>query len=343
MGTAVETKTLGAYAVGEQLGTGTVGTVYRATHQETGKEVALKVLVPAAAKNESLQRRFVREIGVVERIDHPHVIHHFHNGLQDGVLYYTMELARHGSLEDLLRKRRTLSWRETAECGAQLASALHALHENGIIHRDLKPANIYLSGDGKLKIGDFGLAKDAIATKVTLDGQTVGTIRYMAPEQIRGRDDIDGRLDLYALGCILFRCLTGRLPVEGTNALETFEKHLKEVPPRVETIVADCPASLGAVIAKLLEKEPANRPANGNIVARVLNGVLADPTHPVIDADFLPDESDAALAATGESDLVGRLRSGMTNDSRRVSWKKLAIVFAVAAIAVTMLVLVRRA
>ncbi len=231
MGTAVESKTLGEYAIGEQLGTGTVGTVYRATHQQTGKEVALKVLVPAAAKSESLQRRFVREIGVVQRIDHPHVIRHFHNGLQDGVLYYTMELARHGSLEDLLRKRRTLSWRETAECGAQLASALHTLHENGIIHRDLKPANIYLSSDGKLKIGDFGLAKDAIATKVTLDGQTVGTIRYMAPEQIRGREDIDGRLDLYALGCILFRCLVGRLPIEGANALETFQKHLTEVPP----------------------------------------------------------------------------------------------------------------
>ena len=336
-------KTLGDYAIGEQLGAGTVGTVYRAKHRSTGHEVALKVLIPTAAKNESVQKRFQREIGVVQRIEHPHVIRHFHNGAQDGVLYYTMELARHGSLDDLLRKRRTLSWRETAECGAQLASALNALHANGIIHRDLKPANIYLSADGKLKIGDFGLAKDAVASKVTLDGQTVGTIRYMAPEQIRGRDNIDGRLDLYALGCILFRCLAGRLPFEGATALETFEKHLREVPPRVETLVADCPASFGTVIAKLLEKEPENRPANGNVVARVLTEVLANPSRPVTDADFLPDESDAALDAAGESDLVERLHSGKTEDARHISWKKLVIALAVAAAAVMVLLLVRRA
>jgi serine/threonine protein kinase len=335
-------RTLGDYAIGEQIGAGTVGTVYRATHRKTGHEVALKVLVPTAAKNESIQRRFLREIGVVQRIDHPHVIRHFDNGVQDGVFYYTMERARHGSLDDLLRKRRTLSWRETAECGAQLASALHALHANGIIHRDLKPANIYLSADGKLKIGDFGLAKDAIASKVTLDGQTVGTIRYMAPEQIRGRDDIDGRLDLYALGCILFRCMAGRLPFKGATALETFEKHLREVPPRLETI-AGCPESFGAVVAKLLEKEPQNRPASGNIVARVLSRVLADPGRPVTDVDFLPDDSDASLNATEESNLVERLHSGTAQSARQVSWKKLIIAIAVAAAAVMVLLLVRRA
>ncbi|MBA3315601.1 MAG: serine/threonine protein kinase [Planctomycetota bacterium] len=221
------------------------------------------------------------------------------------------------------------------------------LHANGIIHRDLKPANIDLSEDGKLKLGDFGLAKDAFASKLTLDGQTVGTIRFMAPEQIRGRQDIDGRLDLYALGCILFRCAAGRLPIDGANPLETFEGHLHMVPPRLDTIVANCPKSFAVIVARLLEKDPAARPANGNVVARVLAAVLENPDRAVTDEDFAENgerdaPSDANIDASGTANLAERLRSATTEAAREIGWKKLAVVLAVAAIGVMIVIFTRR-
>jgi serine/threonine protein kinase len=341
-GRAMELKTVGDYDVGEPLGEGTVGTVYRARHRQTREEVALKVLIPAAARNEAIQKRFAREIEVVQKLDHPNIIQHSFNGMHEGMLYYTMELARFGSLEDVLRKRGTLPWREAAQCGMQIAAALHVLHASGIIHRDLKPANIYLSHDGQLKIGDFGLARDAVSSKLTLEGQTVGTIRYMAPEQIRGRPDIDGRLDLYALGCVLFRCVAGRPPIEGVNALDTFEKHLRQVPPRLDTVIADCPASFAAVVAKLLEKDPSRRPPNGNAVSRTLARVLENPSRAIGDEDFDTDDANSAPGAHGETNLAERLKTGEAASGPGISWKKLAIVFAVVAVGVLVLLFVRR-
>ena len=157
-----------------------------------------------------LQRRFVREVAIVERLNHPNIVRHYDCGLADDRIYFAMELVDCGTLKDVLRQRGKLPWREAVECAMQICAALDHAHQVGVIHRDLKPANLFLAEDGRVKVGDFGLARDLNNSRLTLDGQTVGTCRYMPPEQIAGDAELTGATDLYAVGCILYEMLVGQ-------------------------------------------------------------------------------------------------------------------------------------
>jgi serine/threonine protein kinase len=205
---------VGGYEVGALLGSGTVGEVYHARHCETGIPAVLKFLHEQTAREPDAQRRFVREVAIAEKLDHPNIVRHYDCGLHDDQYFFAMEFVDCGTLKDVLRQRRTLPWREAAECAIQICAALQHAHDRGIIHRDLKPANVKVRADGTVKVLDFGLAKalDSIeapdgtvalstVTSPAVPGREVilGTAAYMAPEQARGQR-VDKRADIWAFG-----------------------------------------------------------------------------------------------------------------------------------------------
>ncbi len=211
---------------------------------------------------------------MLEKLDHVNIVRYVDCGLDDGRLYLAMEWVEFGTLEEVLRHRSQLPWREAVECAIQICSGLGHAHVRGIVHRDLKPANLFLSADGLVKIGDFGLARDAELHRLTLSGNTVGTCRYMAPEQVRGEDELTGAVDMYALGCLLFRMLSGRPPYDGANIMEVFEHHLYSDIPKLPVAADDRPPALDNLVYMLLAKLPAERPGIALEVRTALEAIL---------------------------------------------------------------------
>ncbi len=251
---------MGPFELDAPLGTGGMGTVYRATYTQTGQSVAVKVLAPGLSTDDQLVSRFEREMKILKKLRHPNIVRYYGGGKVGVQRFYAMELIEAGSVDALLKRRGRLSWEQTIQIGKQVCRALQHAHEHGIIHRDLKPANLFLTRDGKVKLGDFGIARDTDATALTMAGKTVGTYAYMAPEQIRGEPPISPRTDLYALGCVLFQLLTGRPPFLADTPAEMLFKHLDEPPPHVSEFTTDCPIWLDRLIDELLAKDPQDRP-----------------------------------------------------------------------------------
>lgn len=271
---------LGQYKITDHLGEGGAGAVYKATNLNSGTEVALKTLTSQTALNEEIHSRFIREISVAQKLGHENIVAYDDCGVYEDVLYYTMELVPWGSIRDVMDRRRVIPWREAVECGIHICGGLQHLHENGIVHRDLKPANIFLSDDGRLKLGDFGLARDLNAGRLTIEGHTVGTAKYLSPEQACGVSDLDGRSDLYALGCLLFEMVAGQpvfLPNGGPGTagyVSMMESHVKEKPRQLSAVVNGLPEDLVQVVDRLLAKKPEERPATATETAAMLQAVL---------------------------------------------------------------------
>ncbi|QDV73270.1 serine/threonine-protein kinase [Botrimarina mediterranea] len=319
---------VGPYQLVGVLGVGGAGQVFRAVFDpneeeradapaDHPREVALKLLLPSAAANEGVFRRFVREIGVARQIAHPHILRFVDSGLAGDLLYYAMEIAPYGSLREVIQKRHRLPWRDAAESATHVADGLSELHDNGVVHRDLKPENVFLTEDGALKLGDFGLVRRDDGAELTTAGQTVGSVRYMAPEQVRGRSDIDGRCDLYALGCLLFELLTGRPPFPSMEPMVVFQQHVEVAPPKVRTLAPDTPKSLEELLDNLLAKEKDDRPANAHVVRDALTAIVASERGEVesledlldgtaAEIEPLPiDEDDEEGSLTGSGGLSG--------------------------------------
>jgi tetratricopeptide (TPR) repeat protein len=256
----------------EQLaGSGGSGRVYRARDRQTGVAVAVKVLHGAEIGDKA--PRFVREARVLSDLSHPGIVRHVaHGTTPEGEPYLAMEWLDGETLRDRLA-RRELTMKETIELGRSVASALGAMHRAGIVHRDLKPGNLFLLGGdpGTVKIIDFGIARlrrsDA---EITHTGIMLGTPGYMAPEQARGEPDIDARADVFALGCVLFRCLTGKPAWGGDDALAVLLKVALEEAPRVSQLRGGVPDALDALVARMLAKNRAGRPPNGDFVLEEL-------------------------------------------------------------------------
>ena len=301
---------IGPYTLGACLGQGGFGAVYEATHQETGQRVAIKFLHESKQLLPEVQNRFVREVSLLKRLDHENIVSLFDAGLHEGMIYCTMELVECGSLKEILSQRQTIPWREAVEVAVQICHALDHAHQRGCVHRDLKPANLYLSEDGVVKLGDMGLARDLDSSRLTASGQTVGTWRYMPPEQIMGLEQIDGRLDLYALACILFEMIAGRVPFEGPNFASIFDQHLEAPPPRLDVVADDCPKPLADLVDQMLEKEPVNRPESAGIVAERLRVVLTGKSTGPSEEASSPDNSFQSDSTTGQPNLTSRLQGG---------------------------------
>jgi hypothetical protein len=265
---------IGPFQLGEKLGAGGMGIVYRAVYTKTGVPCAIKVLAPDVNDSPGVQQRFEREIAILKKLQHPHIVKYFGGGKVGSQRFYAMELVAGGSLESYLNRKKRLPWEEALSYAKQIAEALEHAHNAGVIHRDLKPANLLMAPDGKLKLTDFGIARDTTATALTAAGKTVGTYSYMAPEQIKGKPPVDRRTDLYALGCVLFEMIAGETPFDGDNAGEVLVQHLQEEPTRVTSYAPDCPIWLEELIFRLLEKEPDERPYDALAVQVAIDEVL---------------------------------------------------------------------
>jgi len=265
------------FRVERLVGQGGMGIVYEVEHIHTRHRRALKVLNEHCADNSEVIERFLREASVAGRTGHPHLVETFDAGLlPTGEPYVLMELLSGRSLEDRINEG-PLPPLLVCELLAQVADALHAAHEAGIVHRDLKPGNLFLAErDGTLsaKVLDFGISKfDARhpeAFKATTEGHVLGTPLYMSPEQMLGQD-IDRRSDLYTLGIILFECLAGAHPYRPRSLPDLVHKIVTEPAPTLD--VAALPAGLTALMNKLLEKAPADRPQTAAEVARALRTI----------------------------------------------------------------------
>ncbi len=256
-------ETLGSFRIESVLGSGAMGVVYRATNEKNGRVAAVKVLssefAPQGGKSK-LRDRFEREAEILQQFRHPGIVRFLAVGRYRGTSYLAMEYVEGKTLEQVIQERDALPWREVVELGIQICDALHYAHERGIVHRDLKPSNLMVTADGKVKLTDFGIAKDLDATALTATGRTLGTAAYMAPEQIRGAPAISHKTDLYALGIVLYQLLTGKMPFEGNTPIVLMHCHLNEPPPRPSARVAEIPKALDELIVNLMAKIPADRP-----------------------------------------------------------------------------------
>jgi serine/threonine-protein kinase len=278
---------LGPYSISTLLGRGGMGAVYEAVDRSTGRTVAVKTLVTHLGDDSAGRKRFAGEIETLKSLRHPCIVELLAFGEEEGQPYFAMELVRGRSLEQLLRAGRTYTWRETVDVALAITRALKSAHDHGVVHRDLKPANLLFpdepSGDATVKLADFGIARLFGSTGHTMSGMIVGTAEYMAPEQAAGTA-VDHRVDLYALGLVMFAMLSGRPPFHGGQATDVIKRQRNEPPPRIASRVADIPQELDDLIDRLLAKDPTKRPASALAVGRQLAviattaGVAAPPT-----------------------------------------------------------------
>lgn len=264
---------LGSFTIGDTLGEGAMGVVFRATHEPTGKTAALKVISSELATKGNAADRFQREAEILKQFSHPNIVRFYAYGRFQKRTYLAMEFIPGKPLDRILAKREMLPWEEVVTLGIQLAEALHYAHQKGVVHRDLKPSNLMITDAGVLKLTDFGIAKDLDATALTGTGRTLGTAAYMAPEQIRGTPAVSHKTDLYALGAVLYEMLTGRTPFQGKSAMILMHAHLSEPAPRVSSKIPDVPRLLDDLIHKLLAKEPADRPWDAADVSHRLSEI----------------------------------------------------------------------
>lgn len=272
---------MGGYVLGELIGRGGMGVVYRATHVHLGRNVAFKVLAPELSQHDDFRERFLRESRLAASLDHPNVVTVYDAGDADGTLYIAMRYVEGTDLAEYLRKEGPVSPATAIALLDQVAAALDAAHSLGLIHRDVKPANVLIAS-GRCYLTDFGLTKQvsasAVSAGLTRTGQFLGTVDYVAPEQIEGRE-IDGRADVYALACMLHECLTGARPFPKDSELAVIYAHLSDPPPRPTELRPELPAAIDDVIATGMAKSADDRYSScAELIDAAATALGVDPT-----------------------------------------------------------------
>ena len=249
---------VGPYRITRTIGRGRMGVVFEGVAD--GQEpVAIKVVTTELSQDEVFVRRFQREVAAAQKISHPHVVPVLGAGEEGGLPYLVQALIAGGSLHDRLVADGALDLATTVRLLRGPAEGIDALHASGLVHRDIKPGNILLDGETAY-VTDFGLAKDSQASNLTRPGQALGSLDYMAPEQIRG-EDVSAATDVYALGCMIHECLTGTPPFGGRPSMRVLFAHLQEEPPDLASVPGITPP-VAKAINRALEKEAEDRPAS---------------------------------------------------------------------------------
>ena len=252
-----------------------MGIVVLARDERLDRQVALKVLPPALAEQPETRERFLREARMAAQLSHPNIVPVYRADDIGGFAFFAMGFVDGETLGERIRDRNTLPPAEVVRVLREVAWALAYAHARGIVHRDVKPENILLErSSGRALVTDFGIARSEVNPSLTQDGHVLGTVHYMSPEQCSG-DPLDGRSDLYALGCMGFFALSGRLPFDGTSAQSILVAHATKQPPSLRSVAPDVPASLASVIDRCLRKLPDERYATGEELADALGQALA--------------------------------------------------------------------
>jgi serine/threonine protein kinase len=252
---------LGEFEILEQIGRGGMGAVYKARQTTLRRVVAMKTLQPALASNSQYVDRFHNEAVAAAGLNHPNLVQVHAAGETDGVHWFAMEFVEGETVRDRLKRKGRLDTAEAIAIATHVATALeYGWRKARLIHRDIKPDNIFLSQDGEVKLGDLGLAKSTTQEDgLTITGASMGTPRYISPEQAQGKKDIDLRADIYSLGCTLFHLVSGQQPFFAENAVEMMLKHVTEPVPELREVWPECPEELSGVVMKMMSKSPAAR------------------------------------------------------------------------------------
>jgi len=302
---------IAGYRIESLIARGGMAEVYVAENVRLSRTVALKVISPEYAEDPGFRDRFLRESQIAISIDHPNVIPVYDAGEADGRLYIAMRRVEDSDLRTLLRTGGPLDLRRANSIAMQMASALEAAHDRDLVHRDVKPANALIllrrssSSFDHVYLSDFGVAKPTASTQgLTRTGQFVGTVNYTAPEQAEG-NQVDARTDIYALGCVLFECLTGRPPFVNEEVVATVLAHLNEEPPDVMDLRTDCPSELAGVVSTMLAKDPGRRYQScGAVIEALADAATSSTSMPTAKRTATAPASGGAGAAAAGAGLA---------------------------------------
>lgn len=344
---------LGPYLIHKPLGTGAMGIVFEAQDAHLKRSVALKVMKPSLASHADFHRRFLREAQLAAAIDHEHVVTVYQVGEDRGVPFLAMKLLQGESLEDRLCRASRLPVPEVLRIGREVAEGLAAAHSRGLVHRDIKPANIWLEeGRDRVKIVDFGLARGSGAdAHFTQAGAVIGTPSYMAPEQANG-EEVDDRCDLFALGAVLYRACTGRLPFDGKDTLSVLSALATRTPVPPHKLAPRLPPALSNLVMGLLAKDRNDRPQSAREVVEAIEaierGEVDTPPSPAPpeEASPAPERTREETPAEQVEEERKRPRKGRPAGSRRKKrrgpeqdWGRLVLVASLTLLAVAAVVL----
>jgi serine/threonine protein kinase len=288
---------LGTYELVDVLGQGGMSVVFKARHKLTDQEVALKILPPELAAHSQVKSRFLDEAKALAALDHPNIVHLYNFGQERGSFVLAMQFVHGKTWERLILEQQRLNWQVSCRMAIDVLRALEYAHGRGVIHRDMKPSNVLVRAhDGSATVMDFGIAKMTTSSKLTATGQTMGTVRYMSPEQVRGQE-VDLRTDIYSLGATLYESLTGDTPFDGQTHFEIMTKHLSESPKAPYGLGIEMPRIVEDALMRSLAKKAADRFESAGEMRKLLEAALRD--------------SDVALVDTQRisSEIVGEVRA----------------------------------
>ena len=290
------------YNVRSRIAHGGMATVYLATDTRLDREVALKVMHADLARDADFVERFIGEAKSVAKLSHPNIVGVYDQGSDGQYLYLAMEYVAGRTLRALMRERGWLPWQEALAVIDPVLAGLAAAHQAGIVHRDVKPENVLITADGRVKVVDFGLARASASVGNTRAGMIIGSVSYIAPEQVTGAPS-DTRSDVYAAGIVLFEMLTGRQPFTGESPLAVAYAHVNSDVPAVSSLVGGIPPSVDQLVRAATSRDPQLRPTNAGVFLRVTRSLrgMPEPAESVTGAWAVP----AAATATPYADAVG--------------------------------------
>lgn len=275
---------IGKYQIESELGRGGMAVVYKAIDSTTGAAVALKVLPPTLATHENTLKRFVREGQNAALLQHENIVQIYESGAADGYYYIAMELVHGQPLDEQVTENGQLfSVDDSIALLSEIASGLDYAHSKGVVHRDIKPANILISSNGRVKLADFGVARQLHIdqTMYTSAGQSVGTPAYMSPEQARGQDNIDFRSDVYSFGVLAYKLFTGRVPFHSADQIQMMRQVVLNTPPFAHEVNPDIPLHISQTIHKCLAKNPSERfESAGAFMGAIMRGYTPQQRNP---------------------------------------------------------------
>jgi serine/threonine-protein kinase len=301
------------YRLEEQIGSGGMGTVWRATDTLLNRSVAVKLLHPAQMAEPTARERFRTEGRITAGLSHPGIAQVYDYGEEDGRAYLIMELVVSEPLSQVLREQGHLSADQTLDFVCQAAKALAAAHARGVVHRDIKPGNLLVTEDGQLKLTDFGIARGDTSVTLTQTGMVMGTAQYISPEQASGRP-ASGASDLYALGVVAYECLAGTPPFTGDSPVALALAHTRDDPPELPEHV---PAEIDNLVFSLLQKDPEDRPSSAGEVAHLAAVIRSN-------AGTGPPTPSTGFNGMAQTMVVGAVpdsgpRSGASGTARRTA------------------------